>query len=191
MPTLLHAPYYMQYLLKHLVLWQSDPQDRLVMQTQSCPPSPTSRSTCNNCCRSQAMPFASGWLLAIHSRQRCPRPAVNKLTTIHRSLLGVSRGHADSVNSVAWQPYSGSLATASADKSVCLWDARSGLPTLKLYGHAASCNCLAFMPQVSLAWGRTHKAQIEEAVCMLQGSCSLSLSIRAQSRAICARSTHP
>ena len=58
------------------------------------------------------------------------------------------RGHADSVNSVAWQPYSGTLGTASADKTVCLWDARSGLPTLKLYGHAASCNCLAFSPEV-------------------------------------------
>ena len=58
------------------------------------------------------------------------------------------RGHADSVNSVAWQPFSGSLGTASADKTVCLWDARSGLPTLKLYGHAASCNCLAFSPEV-------------------------------------------
>ena len=52
------------------------------------------------------------------------------------------------MNSVAWQPYSGTLGTASADKTVCLWDARSGLPTLKLYGHAASCNCLAFSPEV-------------------------------------------
>ena len=60
----------------------------------------------------------------------------------------VRRGHADSVNRVRWQPGSGNLGTASADKSVCLWDARSGLPTLKLYGHNASCNCLAFSPQV-------------------------------------------
>ena len=35
------------------------------------------------------------------------------------------RGHADSVNSVQLLPYSNSLATGSADKTVSLWDART------------------------------------------------------------------
>ena len=35
------------------------------------------------------------------------------------------RGHADSVNSVQFLPYSNMLATCSADKTVSLWDART------------------------------------------------------------------
>ncbi len=37
------------------------------------------------------------------------------------------RGHVDSVNAVAWQPFAVHLATASGDKTVSLWDARTGL----------------------------------------------------------------
>lgn len=37
------------------------------------------------------------------------------------------RGHVDSVNAVAWQPFTNNLCTGSGDKTVSLWDARSGL----------------------------------------------------------------
>lgn len=37
------------------------------------------------------------------------------------------RGHVDSVNHVCFQPYSNILATGSADKTISLWDMRSGL----------------------------------------------------------------
>ena len=60
------------------------------------------------------------------------------------------RGHTDSVNGVCWQPFSGNVCSASADNSVCVWDARSGLPILKLYGHESTCNHAAFDPQASL-----------------------------------------
>lgn len=33
----------------------------------------------------------------------------------------------DSVNAVAWQPFTNNLCTGSGDKTVSLWDARSGL----------------------------------------------------------------
>ena len=59
------------------------------------------------------------------------------------------RGHTDSVNDVCWQPFSGNVCSASADNSVCVWDARSGLPVLKLYGHEGTCNRAAFNPQAS------------------------------------------
>jgi len=36
------------------------------------------------------------------------------------------RGHVDSVNAVCFQPYSNNVATASGDKTVSLWDARTG-----------------------------------------------------------------
>ena len=66
------------------------------------------------------------------------------------------RGHADSVNSVMWLPYSNTLTTCSADKTVSLWDARTvsaltticafnmfvsqGLCVQTFYGHNNSCN---------------------------------------------------
>jgi len=44
------------------------------------------------------------------------------------------RGHVDSVNSVSFQPYSTNMCTASGDKTVSLWDIRSGL-CIWVYGH--------------------------------------------------------
>lgn len=46
----------------------------------------------------------------------------------------------DSVNEVCWIPYTNTMCTASSDKTVSLWDARSGLCTQTLYGHQNSCN---------------------------------------------------
>jgi WD40 repeat protein len=54
------------------------------------------------------------------------------------------RGHVDSVNHVQWQPCSAALCTASSDKTVSVWDARSGLCTQTFYGHANSCNAAVF-----------------------------------------------
>ncbi len=39
--------------------------------------------------------------------------------------MSTLRGHADSVNGVAFLPFSDSLVTCSADKSVSLWDIRT------------------------------------------------------------------
>lgn len=52
------------------------------------------------------------------------------------------RGHVDSVNSLAWLPYSSNLCSASGDKTISVWDARSGLCVQTLYGHSNSCNDL-------------------------------------------------
>merc|ERR1712224_348685 len=35
------------------------------------------------------------------------------------------RGHVDSVNACAWQPFSNNICTASGDKTVSIWDART------------------------------------------------------------------
>lgn len=64
-------------------------------------------------------------------------------------LITTYRGHVDSVNEVCWQPFSNNLCTASSDKTVSIWDARSGLCTQTFYGHHNSCNCVAFNCQVS------------------------------------------
>ena len=48
----------------------------------------------------------------------------------------------DSVNAVAWQPYSTNVCSASGDKTVSVWDARTGLCVQTLYGHSNSVNNL-------------------------------------------------
>lgn len=59
-------------------------------------------------------------------------------------LPACCRGHVDSVNEVRWQPFTSSLCTASSDKTVSIWDARSGLCTQTFYGHHNSCNSVTF-----------------------------------------------
>lgn len=59
-----------------------------------------------------------------------------------------SRGHADAVHGVAWQPGgSGLLLTASADRTGALWDARSGQCCLRLRAGGAALASAAFSPQ--------------------------------------------
>lgn len=59
----------------------------------------------------------------------------------------VFRGHVDSVNSVHFKPFSNILATASADKTVSIWDVRSGLCVQTFYGHSGSVNGCKFTPK--------------------------------------------
>ena len=49
-------------------------------------------------------------------------------------ILG-NAGHTDSANSVQFLPYSNILLSASADKTVSIWDARAGLCAHTFYGH--------------------------------------------------------
>eukprot|EP00605_Chrysophyceae_sp_TOSAG23-4_P002838 GSChrysophyteH1.ASY1.ANO1.3126.1 assembled CDS len=53
------------------------------------------------------------------------------------------RGHVDSVNAVAWQPATANVFSASSDKTISLWDGRTGLCVQTYYGHTNSCNHLA------------------------------------------------
>lgn len=57
---------------------------------------------------------------------------------------GTLRGHVDSVNSITWQLYTSIISTASSDKTISLWDARSALCVQTFYGHKASCNHACF-----------------------------------------------
>lgn len=43
------------------------------------------------------------------------------------------RGHTDSVNSIEFLPYSNTLLTCSADKTISLWDARTVSYYCRLY----------------------------------------------------------
>ena len=61
------------------------------------------------------------------------------------------RGHADSVNSIQFLAYSNTLCTCSADKTISLWDARTGLCAQTFYGHMHSVNHASFNMQVSFS----------------------------------------
>ena len=54
------------------------------------------------------------------------------------------RGHVDSVNFVTFQPFSNNVLTAAGDKTISLWDLRSGLCVQTFYGHANACNHAMF-----------------------------------------------
>ncbi|XP_053139330.1 sperm-associated antigen 16 protein isoform X6 [Hemicordylus capensis] len=54
------------------------------------------------------------------------------------------RGHKDSVNSIEFLPFSNIILTSSADKTLSLWDARTGICAQTFCGHLHSCNHATF-----------------------------------------------
>ncbi|XP_044890383.1 sperm-associated antigen 16 protein isoform X4 [Felis catus] len=56
-------------------------------------------------------------------------------------------GHVDSVNSIEFFPGSNTLLTGSADKTLSVWDARTGNCEQSLYGHMHSVNDATFTPR--------------------------------------------
>ncbi|KAL0222628.1 hypothetical protein RCL1_002482 [Eukaryota sp. TZLM3-RCL] len=64
-------------------------------------------------------------------------------STVFSNVLTL-RGHVDSVNSLAWLPFSNVLATGSADKTVSLWDCRTNQCVQSLFGHTNAVRNVVF-----------------------------------------------
>ncbi len=71
-------------------------------------------------------------------------------------LIGTLEGHAEGVTAAAWSKDGKTLATASVDKTVHLWDA-TGKPLRTLKGHEGPVSCVAWADGKTLASGSSDK----------------------------------
>ena len=71
-------------------------------------------------------------------------------------LVGKLEGHTGGVTAAAWSKDNKTLATASSDKTVRLWDA-TGKPIRMLKGHEGSVLCVAWADSKTLASGSSDK----------------------------------
>mmetsp|Transcript_7562 Transcript_7562/g.11222 ORF Transcript_7562/g.11222 Transcript_7562/m.11222 type:complete len:606 (-) Transcript_7562:1753-3570(-) len=62
----------------------------------------------------------------------------------NKCVLTLRGQHKDSVNHVAWQPFTNILCTVSGDHTVCLWDSRVMKCIATLYGHDTAVNHAEF-----------------------------------------------
>jgi uncharacterized protein (TIGR03067 family) len=73
-------------------------------------------------------------------------PPAPPIPSIKGALLATLRGHTADVRSVAFAPDGKTLATASFDQTVKLWDLPSGKDRATLEGHTDKVNCVVFSP---------------------------------------------
>ncbi|MGY8771217.1 MAG: WD40 repeat domain-containing protein [Pirellulales bacterium] len=87
----------------------------------------------------------SGDRLAVGGGSPAEDGSVEILSWPSGKSLQVLRNHSDSVTSVAWRDDS-SLASASLDSTVNIWDLKTEKPILTLSGHSRGVSSICFLP---------------------------------------------
>jgi WD40 repeat protein len=59
-------------------------------------------------------------------------------------------GHTNAVTSICFSPDSTILASGSADKSICLWDVKTGQKKKQLDGHTDAVTSICFSPDSTI-----------------------------------------
>lgn len=99
-------------------------------------------------------PAQSAWpvIAAVASAPAVRLPA----PILHPNLPYTYKGHAGSVNAVAWSPNGKHIASASHDKTVQIWDASNGHHLFTINSHASSVHDVAWSPdgrRIACAYG--------------------------------------
>ena len=75
-------------------------------------------------------------------------------------LLHKLQGHLETITRIAWSPDGSKLASPSLDKTIRLWDAKTGQPMLKLEGHSKGIYSLAWSPKGDVIASGSDKGSI-------------------------------
>jgi WD40 repeat protein len=94
------------------------------------------------------------------------------------TLRQVLRGHTGPINRIAWSPDGSYLASPSEDKTIRIWDTRSGACVRTLQGHKDIVNSVTWSPDSKmLASGRTSMIKLSIFGTPKLGNCSKYLRV--------------